>query len=75
MCQDVSKWLLNATYPDTISGKMQIAVNSSVVEDYTISLESQALNEDKYYYNYSKAEVLASPSDLLGTFIMSLQHS
>ena len=69
MCQDVAKWLLNTTYPDTISGKMQIVINSTVVEDYTISLESQTLNEDKYYYNYSKDEVLASPSDLLGAFI------
>ena len=73
MCQDVGKWLLNTTYPDTISGKMQIVINSTVVEDYTISLESQTLNEDKYYYNYSKDEVLASPSDLLGAVIFLQQ--
>ena len=73
MCQDVGKWLLNTTYPDTISGQMQIVINSTVVEDYTISLQSQTLNEDKYYYNYNKDEVLASPSDLLGAVIFLQQ--
>ena len=33
-----------------------------------INLESQALDEDMYYYGYSKEEVLSSPSDLLGEF-------
>ena len=66
VCQDVSNWLLNATYLDVITGKMQIVINSSTVEEYALRLESQSLNEDKYYYNYNKSEVLSSPSDLLG---------
>ena len=69
VCQDVTNWLLNNTYPDVLDGKLTIFVNSSKVYDFDVRLESQDLNEAKYYYNYSKDDVLSSPSDLLGVYI------
>ena len=74
VCQDVSNWLLNATYPDVITGKMQIVIDSSTVEEYALRLESQSLNEDKYYYNFSKSQVLSSPSDLLGLSFLYVEY-
>lgn len=66
-CQDVQRWLLGGSSPDVLNGSLLIMKGSAKIQ-MEINLESQALDEDMYYYGYSKEEVLSSPSDLLGEF-------